>query len=136
MKLIFLHSLWSDVAFFVYRQRFISVSHGTPNLTNLRLIIHLDINDADNLTTIWANVPGLYPGGGLIPAPILLPRSEALLGSPTSSGVAWMLLQHNVFGNKMVLSNDVWQSLDQTVHIAQLLGPKAQPATPWPDGVV
>ena len=63
------------------------------------------------------------------------PESEALLGSPTGSGLAWMLLAHVEFGNKMVMSNDVWQSVDGSINMVQVLDYKHNPLVPWPDGV-
>lgn len=54
----------------------------------------------------------------------------ALLGSSDGCALAWMILQHNVFGIELIESITIWQDPDGQINMLQILADSPNPSVP------
>lgn len=120
-----LPNVWSNVAYLTW-QATQPVSRAPKQ--NLRYVVMLGIQDAgtiDIINQLSLAVP--WPGATVSTWTF---SGQALIGSPCGSALAWMIVQHNVWGIKVITSITVWQDADGSINMLQELGPSPDPSVP------
>ena len=125
LKLTYLPSVWSDVAYLVYKND----AGNALYAKYLKYVIRLGISAPDTLEVI-NHFSLAEPLAGITPSDSTTFAGMSLLGTSDGCSLAWMILSHNIYQLMTITTTSIWRDSNGMINMLQELGPTPDPNVP------